>query len=335
MKYIRTVSPSAARGLVSEVYRQAKREFGVVGEPILIHSPLPTLLAAVWSSLREAVLAGRAPRTIKEAAAVAVSLSNNCPYCVDAHTVMLRATKSHEAADAIQYGRGPLLRDAKLRAIAAWAEATVPRDAANRPDRPFADSDGPEIIGTVTWIHYINRIVTVFIGKPLILLPGNLPGLRRLSERLGGAVLGRAARRRLDPGTSLALVDSAAGGWEPEWSKGAREVAAAFAAWNRAATVAGSSALSEQTRVWAEAEIGRWDGSPTPLGRKWVEEPLAGLAERWRSEGRLALLSAIAPHQVDSEIVRDYRHTRGADVELLGAVAWGACAAAKRISSWL
>jgi AhpD family alkylhydroperoxidase len=98
IRYIKPVPSRSARGVVQEVYRQIKGEFGTLGEPLTLHSPLPALLAGLWCSFRESLVAGVARRDVKEAVAVGVSRLNECPYCIDAPAVLLRATRAHEAA---------------------------------------------------------------------------------------------------------------------------------------------------------------------------------------------------------------------------------------------
>ena len=75
MKYvnhIEHVAPRGARGVVADVYAEARREFGRLPEPVSMLSPNEELLAAWWATLRETVLAGQAPRARKEAVAAAV-----------------------------------------------------------------------------------------------------------------------------------------------------------------------------------------------------------------------------------------------------------------------
>src|SRR3972149_3042849 len=95
IKYIHPVKPGSAQGLVADVYVQVKRDFGRIAEPFLMHSPLPQLLAGAWMVCRETELVGNVPREVKEAVAAAVSQLNQCPYCVDAHTIMLDAAGEH------------------------------------------------------------------------------------------------------------------------------------------------------------------------------------------------------------------------------------------------
>ena len=130
MAVIHQIKPGAAeteRGLVREIYRQMRQEFGVLGEPLTLRAPSPHLLAGVWSSFRESILAGALPRAWKEVVAVGVSKLNKCPYCVDSHTVILRTAASNEAASAIKYGTEQTIRDLQMRALAAWSSLAAAR----------------------------------------------------------------------------------------------------------------------------------------------------------------------------------------------------------------
>src|ERR1039458_6060249 len=91
MRYVEDVSHAAASGPVAEIYEQIRRDFGAVPDPFLLHSASPRLLGGVWAACRETLVAGRAPRHLTELVATVVSQINSCPYCVDAHTTMLRA----------------------------------------------------------------------------------------------------------------------------------------------------------------------------------------------------------------------------------------------------
>src|SRR3972149_4506257 len=122
IKYITPVRPGAAHGLVDDVYKQIKGDFGAVVDPFAVHSISPRLLAAVWAACRESQLVGIVPREIKEAVAVTVSKINHCPFCVDAHVVMLHALKAHGVAQALTHDRPDRLSE-RNRPVFAWAEA--------------------------------------------------------------------------------------------------------------------------------------------------------------------------------------------------------------------
>ena len=62
IKYINSISPSTADGIVTEVYGQIKRDFGAVVEHFLLHSSLPKLLIVIWAACKETELLGIVPR---------------------------------------------------------------------------------------------------------------------------------------------------------------------------------------------------------------------------------------------------------------------------------
>src|SRR6266508_4326022 len=103
IKYVKPVQYRSATGLTADIYRQMQADFLPI--PLLtLHSPTPEVLAGVWSILRETLLAGGVERAQKEVVAAVVSKTNECPFCVDAHRLMLEATSDYDAAGAIMRG---------------------------------------------------------------------------------------------------------------------------------------------------------------------------------------------------------------------------------------
>ena len=84
-----------------------------------------------------------------------------------------------------------------------------------------------------------------------------------------------------------------------------------------------------------QARLDAWTGEDPGLGRGWVEQAVRDLDEGNRSAGRLALLTALAPYQVDGTVVRAFRERSPGDPQLLAALAWSSLAAARRVGSWL
>src|SRR5262245_18842528 len=101
-RHVTPVPRKAATGSVAAVYAQSAAELGAAFSPHL--SPAPDLHAAAWAALRESQVAVRAPRAAKEAVAAAVAIANSCPFCVDAHSVLIHAAGAHRLADAIVRG---------------------------------------------------------------------------------------------------------------------------------------------------------------------------------------------------------------------------------------
>src|SRR5215208_8478341 len=130
MKYvnhIEPVTPREARGVVADVYNEARREFGRLPEPVSMLSPNEDLLAAWWATLRETLIAGSAPRARKEAVAAAIAVTQRCPWCVDAHTTMLYAAGDSRTATAIL--ADTKLPDTDLNApYVEWARGTATPD---------------------------------------------------------------------------------------------------------------------------------------------------------------------------------------------------------------
>ncbi len=321
--------------MVREVYGQIRSEFGTLGEPLTLHSPRPDLLAGLWCAFRESLVAGQAARALKEAVAVSVSRLNECPYCVDAHSVMLRAADRHDAAARLRDGAGGEIRDPNLRAAAEWGAATRTPMAEILGAPPFPPSEAPEFVGTAVWIHYINRMSTIFLGKNLIPLGSNPLGLRALAERMGGWYFAGAVRQVRRPGESLRLLPEKELPLDLGWASGSPPIARAFAAFAAAAEEAGARSLAPDVRECVLERITGWDGADPGLDTRWLETAVAPLDGDTGPAARLALLAALAPHRVGPGLIREYQARCPGDDRLLGVVSWSSFAAARRIGSWL
>ncbi len=335
IRYIRPVTGRSARGLVKEVYSQIKSEFGTLGEPLTLHSPLPGLLAGLWCSFRESLVAGFASRAFKEAVAVSISRLNECSYCIDAHAVMLHAADAHEAADLIQSGNNERITDPRLRAAAAWGKATRSPEAEILAVPPFSRLEAPEIIGTAVWMHYINRMSKIFLGQNLIPLKANPLGLHSLAERMGGWFFARSVRRARQPGESLRILPEATLPGDLSWATGSPAIARAFAAFAAAVEEAGSQALAAEVQKCVIERVASWNGVDPGLGRSWVRPAVDQLSSELQPQARLALFAALAPHQIGEDVIEDFRARCPGDEKLLGALAWSSFTAARRIGSWL
>jgi hypothetical protein len=81
--------------------------------------------------------------------------------------------------------------------------------------------------------------------------------------------------------------------------------------------------------------IGEWHGDDPGLSRRWVEEAVAAVDDGDRAAARLALLTALAPSQVDAAILDDFRRRHPGDATLIAAAAWASFTVTRRIGSWL
>jgi len=333
IKHIQPISPASASGLLAQAYPQIKRDFGALVEPFTLHAPAPQLLVGVWMATRETELVGRVRRELKEAVAAAVSRINRCPYCVDAHTMMLHAADAHGAAAAIAGGRDEQIQDPALQALVAWATATRSPGDPVLLEPPFSEREAPEIIGTAVAFHYINRMVDIFLDETP--LPSNRNWLKGTLKRMAGWYFSRAARRPKPAGVSLTLLPAAELPADLAWAAGSPAVAGAFARWAAVVNHAGRSVLPAPVRILVRERVQAWKGENPGLGRGWVEEAVAGLDEADQPAARLALLTALAPYQVDESVIAAYRAQHPGDDKLIEAAAWASFTAARRVGSWL
>ncbi len=318
---------------MAEVYAQAKRDFGIVAEPFQIHSPVPKVLAGTWMVCREVELLGNVPRPVKEAIATAVSQLNQCPYCVDAHTIMLNALGENAAANANSKVQIASISDPKTRMATEWALAT----ASPRSDLlrwlPFSRQEAPEIVGTAVFYHYMNRMANVLLDDTP--LPSNHSLLKRPLKRMASWMFSGAVNRSKGAGESLLFLPKTDLPNDLRWAKSCPNVAWAYACFARAVEEVGDQTLPIDVRVHLQEEISNWNGSTSELSLAWCEDAIGRFDESTQSAARLALLTALAPKRVDEETVLDFRKHFPQDEKLIGVLAWSSFAAARKIGTWL
>ncbi|MCW4011015.1 MAG: carboxymuconolactone decarboxylase family protein [Candidatus Bathyarchaeota archaeon] len=333
IKYIHPVKPAAAEGPIAEVYAQVKRDFGRVAEPFLIHSPLPKLLAGAWMVCRETELVGNVPRGIKEAVAAAVSQLNQCPYCVDAHTIMLSAAGESKVANAIGKASYEEVTDEKTFTAIRWALSTTSPGSELLRWTPFSKQEAPEIIGTAVFYHYINRLANVLLGATP--LPSSRSWLKSPLKRVAVRMFTDAVNRSKCIGESLTLLPKTDLPNDLRWARTSANVAQAYACFASAAEEAGELALPVEVRAYISEELSQWTGKTTELSLAWCEDAIARFDEPKEAAARLALLTALAPYRVDDKAVLEFRQHFPQDEKLVGTLAWASFAAARKIGTWL
>ena len=329
IRHLRPVPPGAAHGLVAAVYEQARPEFGLL-PPILLHSPIPDLLAGMWCVLRETLLCGALPRATKEAVAAAISRANRCPFCIDAHSIMLTAAGGGGAAGSIAAGSDGDLEPG-LAAVLDWARSG--RSPAGPLPPPFPPEHLAEMIGTVAAFEYVNRLAHAFL--PASVLPPATGRFKGLATRLAALPFASRVRRHREPGLSLRLVPEEGLPPAQPWARPSPAVGGAFARFIAAVDAGGREALPAEVRALVAGRLAVWDGADPGLGSAWLDEAAASVPAAARPAARLAMLVAFASYRLDDEAIAAFRATRPEDEALLGAVAWAAFTAADRIAARL
>lgn len=332
IRRLRPLTRPFAAPLTREVAAQIERDFGAFVPPFALHAAAPTVLAACWTMLREALVTMHVDRRRKEAVASAVSRANACTYCVDAHTAALHALGDAATADALAAPGGRLAGDDALAALVAWAEATRRADDAHLPVPPFTAAEAPELTAIAFCFHYVNRMVALFLAPSP--LPVTHARLKALARRALAPLLTGQLRRELVAGEALSFLPDAALPPDLAWAAPHRTLAAAFARAAATMQTAGAAALTTAVRTRVAEIVATWRGDEPGLGRAWLTDAVAPLADADRPAARLALLAALAPFQVDDATIADFRRGAPDDATLVAATAWASFTAARRIASW-
>jgi AhpD family alkylhydroperoxidase len=331
IRRVRPVLPSAATGLVATVYRRMESEFGMIAPPVALHAAAPEVLAAVWLMLRETLIAGDpADRAAKEAVAAAVSLANECPYCVQVHGAALIGVGAGADAERIAAGRIDDLEPGLLRDLARWARDSSARSAIGRSPAPFGPDRMPALLGVAVTFHVINRMVNLFLGdSPLAPIPSRG---RRLGQAVAVRVFGHFARIGRPPGRDGNLLPPAGPIADLEWAVGRPAVADAMNRGVAAIERAASPVVPAPVRDLVRAGLA--DPTLTAPGlaiEGWLAGQLAVLEPAHRPAGRLALLTAWAAYRVTDADVEHFRAAGHDDADVITLTAWASLSAAREI----
>lgn len=328
-RYTDPVLAKSATGRTADAYAQMADDFGIAEPaPLVALTPAPELFTATWALLRESLLvggddafgSGGTTRTDRELVAVGVSLANRCPFCVNAHTMMLHATGDSRVAERVLRGEEP--EDPAQARLLAWGKATrTPREQELGPP-PFPRAHAPAHIGTALSFHFINRVASSLITEAI--LPCNAQRFRAVRS-IGGRTLRKSVHRSFTPGDSLSLLDDPQPG--PSWAAGT-PIGSAYAAL-RATAMTGAGLLDEADLALVRATVAAWDGAHPPPA--W--EALPDRASR--PGARLALLAALAPYRITDEDVAAWKKPPFSDHCLVHLIAFGAFTAVDRIEGAL
>ena len=318
-------------GLAAKVYHQLDEEFMAV-PPITLHHLNPQLMAGVWSACRESLVAGP-DRAMKELIAVAVSQSNRCPYCVQAHTSMLLGADDRPALDAFTSGE---CASDELASLAKWASATGRKAALASVPPPFTARQAAAFMATAVLFHYINRMVNIFLDETMMPVVGKVPVVGEQAFRIFSSVTsGRIVRIAATPGVFLteppAMQLPEAFGWAADDPA----VAGGLLRFADAVRQAADASVAPEVQTLVKRRVSEWEGDPPGIGKAWLDEATQALPEKSRPQARLALLAAMASWAVDGGEIASCRQAGLDDLALLDTAAFGAYLATERIAGWV
>ncbi len=331
MKYLGPIKPSKAQGLVAQVYSQIKQDFGQIVEPFTLHSPLPKLLAAVWMASRESELVGFVPRETKEAIAASISQLNKCSYCVDAHTIMLRATGNKKVANQITKQTYKNIQNPKIQKITQWALSTLKPNSQLISNPPFSSNEAPEIIGTATFYHYINPLVTIFLGKT----PLPIPFLKNQMKQIATQLFKKAVKQPKTPGTSLSLLSDQKIPKDLSWTSASPYIAKAYAKFEYQVKKIEKTFIPSQTQETITTYVKNWNPQTHQSNLRWIETKTRPMDKKTKAPTTLALLIIEAPYRITKNTINSFQKYYPNQSQLLAIAAWASFSKAIKIRTWL
>lgn len=318
---VHVVSTRAPRGgprrLARRVYRQMRRDF-FVASPFVLHASVPELLAGAWSVVRESLFTGNVPRGKKEVVASAVSVANQCPFCIGAHQAAVNSVKADDAS------------------LKTWAEASNRADAEALRNVPFPAEERAEYFGTIVAFHYLNRMVSAFLDDKLMPNPDFMdPMANSMATFMMGGMIRKG--RRNDPGDSVNVRPEfdASLGWRPAWAESAPHIADAIQAWSAINEQAARQHLGDAFVDSVGGVLDAWNGGGATMGTGWLDDVRPEVEPSQREAADLALIVAMAPYMVDDDRLKSVIAAGMTKEQLLVTVAWAAQRAARRAGTWV
>lgn len=334
VNYVKVITPSKATGKLAEIYKQIQADF-MIATPFTLHSSQPDLVIGTFALERESMFYGIVPRARKEAVAAGVSTTNECPYCIDAHTMMMTAVDADDAADAIHKGSDEI-QDTAIEQLFAWSKATYKPDAPIIQNPPFSRQEAPEIFGAALTFHYINRMVNVFLDEAIMPGMNNLGPVSGFMRKMAAGVMMKPViNRKTKAGESLRFLPKADLPDEFSWAAENQILADTFTGMNEAINQAIQGIVSQDVLNIVQNRFNAWNGEQMGISRAWLNEVMTNLDEKAQIAVRLMLLAGLASYQISESDILAFRKHYPSDAELIVVTAWGAYAAIRRISSWL
>jgi len=331
MQFINPVKPSEAEGLVAQVYSQINQDFGRIVEPFTLHSPIPQLLAGVWMASRESELVGTVPRETKEAIATCVSKLNRCPYCVDAHSIMLIAKGDKETAQQIINEKYQNIKNPKTQKIVEWALATLSPDSKPINEPPFKAEEAPEIIGTAVFYHYINPLATIYLGKTPLPIPFFQTPMKKIASHLFKTAINRPKKL----GESLTLLPKRSLPKDLAWAKSSFNIAGAYARFAAAIKDLERTHVPDATRKTIIQHMNEWNPKTQRNRFQWSKETVTKMDSPTKVATMLALLTINEPHRINKDTINNFQRYYSQKTQLLAITAWASFIKATRIGLWL
>ena len=155
------------------------------------------------------------------------------------------------------------------------------------------------------------------------------------AHAFGSAMTSRIVSVVATPAESFRFLPAGVLPPEFHWARSNPAVEGALSRMTSVVDRAGEAALPATVRELLQGWLAQWRGEDMSLSRAWVELAVEGLKAQERPVARLALLAALASHQVYDGVMQACRPEGMTDADLIATASWAAFGAARRIASWL
>jgi AhpD family alkylhydroperoxidase len=333
MRYVSAVPARQATGLTRRVYEMIREDFFRNGS-LTSRSPVPELMAAIWTLGREAMLVeDRVDRTTKDALSAVLSQINDCPYCEDMLISLVHAAGDHEAAGDIFEQSGFDTSADLMRRRLEWLRSVATGCVDEVSETPFSEEQLPEVIGTLMGMTDINRYSHVVMEDSPVGTPFGLRAIKAWALRVFGLELRATRALALVPGRALDLLPPAELPEDMRWAESNPRVAAAVARWVATVDQEGAKAVPPEARRAVLDVLGRWNGEEMPLDGRWIDDDIRGLDGPAASIAKLAVVLAKAPYRVTEKMVEDVLGEERDAARFVRILAWSSAAAARRFAT--
>lgn len=304
---------------------------GDVVEPISLHAILPDLLKGIWGILRETVIIeDHVSRKVKEAVGAAVSASNECPYCVDAHTIMIIGLKDKLVADAIVKKNLDLIEDDEVRKIVNWSFNTRNFKSMVINNPPFDAKAAPEIIGTAVFFHYLNRLVTIFLGPTI--LPLNIHFFKGMMKSMAAKMFSGVLNAEKKAGEQKGSYANIKGLY---WTAENPRVQYVFTYFFHVVSELAKEHIPEEVQGFIKDQIMDWDGSDME-NTKDLDAVVSVVSKKNQPLARMLYLTAFSPHRIQDYHFKEFHmFYNGRDEQILSSLSWASLLTAIRIGDRL
>lgn len=332
LKYIKKIPPKQATGELKKIYDMIGKSWsGPMPGPWLMLASTPELLNVIWINAALNMFSGSLKHDEWNVIAASISKMNRCPYCLEAHGMLIDAYASNDTAKYIEMGRIDRIEDPYFKSLAEWSFSTTTK-APIISNPPFNIDKAPEAIMTVLSFHLINRMVNIFLYESGMPVP-ELFGLKKLMASLAKPMMRKMIDSMVfDEKELLSLAPMSTLPADMPWAKTNRRVAEAVTRQATAFERVGNETVPKPVRDLLNHQLEFWDGNNVSASQEWINDTLSKLDDGLKPIGKLVLLTAFASYKVDKQIVEDVQIVLPGDSNLVKTVAYASFATARKIA---